>query len=722
MNRIRFFRIVGAVGIVLVLVCVVLSVVAPDADLARLTVILAALALIPVISVLRGMGRTTVSPEVLDRTLEELARQVTQDTAVDLRQLLDSRDVRSRRQLNLALEGADNPGTVVTDLDSLGTYFGGIQAGRLLILGEPGAGKTVAALRIAVDLLGRRATGGAVPVRFSLSGYRPGGSLVRWLSSQLAARFTLEPEIARALIAAQRILPILDSLDEMDEDSSGHVRAERTIRSINEYFARDDPQRGASLIVTCRADAYPELSDLADIEILRIRGLQPVEISDYLRAQAQTGIIADLQRWGPLLDDLDPRRRDPGAVARFLSTPWRLILMVTVCESQHGPSPVEVMFGSDTRQRTVRSDADVDESLLAHFVSVRIERYNHGRELAKQSETAVDSSRRRLPNRSYSSDEVTVWLTEIARCLMWLRYNGKGEDLVLSEWWRAADRPRTTLTRVSRHSRVRWLHGILATVIVAAATFATTTRLGGPDVVDWSQFRPYLMLLGSGRVDAAFASALLVVLVGAVVLPIAAGFDAGGRNPLPRRVSLANLRAGRAWRNIGIAVLTGSVLGALIGVVVAFTAGLAVSAEVDVLVGGVTGAAAGLILGAAFAVDRRAVASIRPPAVIIGDLSYGVLIGSATAVLGGVGATLAAGWHFGLVIAIALGAVFGFVLHSAVAIRYALAVLIMRLRGRLPLRFALFLEWTVAAGLLREVGVSYQFRHSEFERWLIAHA
>jgi hypothetical protein len=42
-----------------------------------------------------------------------------------------------------------------------------------------------------------------------------------------------------------------------------------------------------------------------------------------------------------------------------------------------------------------------------------------------------------------------------------------------------------------------------------------------------------------------------------------------------------------------------------------------------------------------------------------------------------------------------------------------------RRRGRLPLRLARFLDWAHHAGLLRVAGNSYQFRHIEFQRWLV---
>jgi hypothetical protein len=41
--------------------------------------------------------------------------------------------------------------------------------------------------------------------------------------------------------------------------------------------------------------------------------------------------------------------------------------------------------------------------------------------------------------------------------------------------------------------------------------------------------------------------------------------------------------------------------------------------------------------------------------------------------------------------------------------------------GRVPLRLARFLDWAVAAGLMRTSGTAYQFRHREFQEWLVRH-
>jgi hypothetical protein len=59
-----------------------------------------------------------------------------------------------------------------------------VPTGRLVVLGEPGAGKTMLLVRLLLDLLARRAPGGPVPVLVSLAAWNPvEDDLATWLTS-----------------------------------------------------------------------------------------------------------------------------------------------------------------------------------------------------------------------------------------------------------------------------------------------------------------------------------------------------------------------------------------------------------------------------------------------------------------------------------------------------------------------------------------------------------
>ena len=61
-----------------------------------------------------------------------------------------------------------------------------VPTGRLVVLGEPGAGKTMLMVRLVLDLLARRAEGGPVPILASVASWNPAGQDLRdWLAAQL---------------------------------------------------------------------------------------------------------------------------------------------------------------------------------------------------------------------------------------------------------------------------------------------------------------------------------------------------------------------------------------------------------------------------------------------------------------------------------------------------------------------------------------------------------
>jgi hypothetical protein len=102
---------------------------------------------------------------------------------------------------------------------------------RLVVFGEPGAGKSALLIRLLQELIEQRPQGGLVPVLFSLASWDPARQpLQEWLAGQLrrshpglrapapshaiglrAGRY----DLARALLDARRILPLLDGFDEL---------------------------------------------------------------------------------------------------------------------------------------------------------------------------------------------------------------------------------------------------------------------------------------------------------------------------------------------------------------------------------------------------------------------------------------------------------------------------------------------------------------------------
>ena len=134
-----------------------------------------------------------------------------------------------------------------------------VPTGRLVVLGEPGAGKTMLMVRLVLDLLARRVPGGPVPIMAPIASWNPADAdrdLRGWLGAQLMIDHPAladappadreEPTRAAALLASGLILPVLDGLDEIPENVRGPA-----ISRINDVLRPGEP-----LVVTCRSQQY----------------------------------------------------------------------------------------------------------------------------------------------------------------------------------------------------------------------------------------------------------------------------------------------------------------------------------------------------------------------------------------------------------------------------------------------------------------------------------
>ncbi|MTJ48556.1 DUF3365 domain-containing protein [Dolichospermum sp. UHCC 0259] len=165
------------------------------------------------------------------------------------------------------------PGTDATEV------FNHIGEGRtLLILGEPGAGKTITLLKLAQNLIARAEAdlSRLIPVVFNLSSWgSKHQTIAEWLLQELWSKYQVPKEVAKDWVKNQKLLLLLDGLDEVKADLR-----EACVEAINQFMQ----DYGQTEIVVCsRIADYEALSNRLQLRgAICIRALTPEQVNQYL--------------------------------------------------------------------------------------------------------------------------------------------------------------------------------------------------------------------------------------------------------------------------------------------------------------------------------------------------------------------------------------------------------------------------------------------------------
>ncbi|MEU7856943.1 NACHT domain-containing protein [Nonomuraea sp. NPDC049141] len=654
----------------------------------------------------------------------------------------------------------DDPGEVKDDLHSIGTFFSGLQPQRLLVVGESGAGKTVLAIELVLQLLepllttgGRAGHRQLVPVRLNAARWTLGSPFEPWLAEQLVRDFGLAAKDAERLVRDRQVLPVLDGLDELDpEPSTGPPRrAIGLLAALNRYSDLSGRRPGA-VVVTCRADRYTELSEaragLDNATRIHLRDLTIEQINAYLRTRWPDGHPCDTYR-----DGIHAALSGPSgtAIRTALATPWRLLLTVTAVES--GADPAELL----------RAGPDPDPRVAAARIARRL--------LDAYVPAATGLTPRTAHGTPYRPEQVRSWLENLASHLRWQAAYTAGTD-----------RPPPGLTPIDivphllwpigGRRRVRALHCLFCVIFAVIAMLAFWAGSGAErpgDPRDWLDAGEGLTL--------ALMAGWVGIATGLSLSPWPAA--AGGRANVPHRRRMIGgllgalvgspvgvlcglagyvLTGGKVF-DPGFAVAAGAAGGGVFGAVLGLTAAArrgaermsiseAVRAEPVILLGfGLCGALTGLpplrladagplplaaeIVGAfasAFALGvifKIATGGWSKDAELAHPreaLRRNPMIGVAFGLTGGVAAFLVFVMNRGVVESLACaligGVTFGLAFGAIAWSRTMIGLIVSAARGVLPLRLWTFLDWACEARLLRVSGATYQFRHRELQDFL----
>lgn len=163
--------------------------------------------------------------------------------------------------------------------------------GRLLILGEPGSGKTTELLSLAQDLISQaqKNLDSPIPVIFEATAWKDGYPFEDWLVAQLEVQYQLPKQVAQSWIKTNQLLPLLDGLDELG--LAGQVGC---IKSANEFLSR---YLASPMVVCCRCEEYEQGKELLD-QLNGVIYLQPVtdeQIQQYFKDLNREYLWASVQ-------------------------------------------------------------------------------------------------------------------------------------------------------------------------------------------------------------------------------------------------------------------------------------------------------------------------------------------------------------------------------------------------------------------------------------------
>jgi hypothetical protein len=211
-------------------------------------------------------------------------------------------------------------------LRDLHAVYGGLGSGRLVIIGEPGSGKSGAAVLLVLAALEHRQQVPSqdrqlvpVPVLFTLHGWDPHTQRIEdWLAARLQETYQLfVGKSGRAEAAelgkAGRIAVILDGLDEIAEELRPVA-----LRALSQ-------QAGLRVVVLTRSFEMEAVARQAFLEgavALELHAVDAAAAADYL---TRVQLDPPPRGWSELTDRL---RREPGSpIAKALSNPLTLTLV-----------------------------------------------------------------------------------------------------------------------------------------------------------------------------------------------------------------------------------------------------------------------------------------------------------------------------------------------------------------------------------------------------------
>lgn len=304
---------------------------------------------------------------------------------------------------------SDQPGKLCDKLAALRNH-------RLVVLGGLGAGKTVLIELLQREILRRVKYGYPIPVLLRLSRWdiSQHKTLNDWLATCLKRDFpnvwrSVGDKMAQELIDQDRILPVLDGLDEVDAQVQLEI-----FRAVGNYLASHD-----SLVMASRTDTYTELVEeygtLRATVVIESEGISPGAAADYLESRNDSV----LEPWLDVIADLRSPADTP--MTEICTSPLGLWLLQSVYSPISGGKLSASIELSSINERRVAQNDLLDCEYFPNAISIREHLFSHLIPAVLRKQKVFNEFNReklagyaRLPRHMWDVKDSQRWLSYLA--------------------------------------------------------------------------------------------------------------------------------------------------------------------------------------------------------------------------------------------------------------------------------------------------------------------
>ena len=238
-----------------------------------------------------------------DRLLEEVKQEVQAGLAQSLHAAVlanlsqDSSPLGVNRCWDVEVKAGNRPSFRLPPKASMAKVFDRT-GGKLVILGATGAGKTTTLLELARVLISRAQKDASlpVPVLFELGSWKAeSGAIADWLIAQLQFKYRISPAVGQKWLAEQKLLPLLDGLDEVETH-----RQNICIQAINQFVESEFKPK--HLVACSSFEAYKNCDTRFRLQAaVLLKPLTETQIQNYLLEARSRELWYSIEREPELL-------------------------------------------------------------------------------------------------------------------------------------------------------------------------------------------------------------------------------------------------------------------------------------------------------------------------------------------------------------------------------------------------------------------------------------